>query len=51
MELSGLRSLVSMLESKREITSEEMSFTTSIDDDSNKIVNGQEKVVSMEEVS
>ncbi len=42
--------MVSMLQSKREITSEEMSFTTS-NDDSNKTVNGQEKVVSMEEVS
>jgi hypothetical protein len=51
VELSGLRSLVSMLELKREITSEEMSFTTSIDADSNKTVNGQEKVVSVEEVS
>jgi hypothetical protein len=51
VELSGLRSLMSMLESKREITSEEMSFTTLIDDDSNKTVNGQEKVISMEEFS
>jgi hypothetical protein len=50
VELSGSRPLVSMLESKREITSEEMSSTTSADDDSNKTVNGQEKVVSMVEV-
>jgi hypothetical protein len=50
VELSGSRSLVSMLESKREITSEEMSSTTSADDDSNKTVNGQEKFVSLVEV-
>ncbi len=50
VELSGLRSLVSMLESKREITSEEMSSTTSADDNSNKAVNGQEKVISTKEV-
>ncbi len=50
VELSGLRSLVSMLESKREITSEGISSTTSADDNSNKTVNGQEKIISMKEV-